>query len=125
MYRVVREMLPQQHYGPQELLRLLETEQTRNQRAGRSHAKRHAALPHPTLIRRFNTGAASRKVGMASLRFSASGSLPSATAALVCRREGAGLGRRFRWITAQPDVAPAASDGYALYPRLRARIAGI
>lgn len=43
VYRVVREMLPRQRFGPQELLRLLEAEQARNQRASRSHAKRRAA----------------------------------------------------------------------------------
>ena len=36
VYRVVREMLPRQRFGPQDLLRLLESEQTRNQRASRS-----------------------------------------------------------------------------------------
>ena len=45
--RVVREMPPRQRYGPEELLRLLEAEQTRNERASRSHAKRRAAL-HPS-----------------------------------------------------------------------------
>ena len=44
VYRVVREMLPRQRFGPEQLLRLLETEQSRNQRASRSHAKRRAAL---------------------------------------------------------------------------------
>ena len=44
VYRVVREMLPRQRFGPQDLLRLLESEQTRNQRASRSHAKRRSAL---------------------------------------------------------------------------------
>ena len=43
VYRVVREMLPRQRFGPEELLRLLEAEQSRNQRASRSHAKRRAA----------------------------------------------------------------------------------
>ena len=40
VYRVVREMLPRQRFGPEELLRLLEAEQTRNEQANRSHAKR-------------------------------------------------------------------------------------
>ena len=44
VYRVVREMLPRQRFGPQELLTLLEAEQIRNERASRSHAKRRAAL---------------------------------------------------------------------------------
>ena len=44
VYRVVREMLPRERLGPEELLRLLEAEQLRNERASRSHAKRRAAL---------------------------------------------------------------------------------
>ena len=32
VYRVVREMLPRQRFRPEELLRLLEAEQRRNQR---------------------------------------------------------------------------------------------
>ena len=43
VYRVVREMLPRERLGPEELLRLLEAEQLRNERASHSHAKRHAA----------------------------------------------------------------------------------
>ena len=43
VYRVVREMLLRQRLVPEELLRLLEAEQARNQRASRSHAKRRAA----------------------------------------------------------------------------------
>ena len=43
-YRVVREMLPRERLGPEELLRLLEAEQLRNERASRAHAKRRAAL---------------------------------------------------------------------------------
>ena len=42
--RVVRDMLPRERFGPEELLRLLEAEQLRNERASRSHAKRRAAL---------------------------------------------------------------------------------
>ena len=44
MYRVVREMLPREWFGPEELLRLLQAEQLRNHRASRSHAKRRATL---------------------------------------------------------------------------------
>ena len=44
VYRVVREMLPRERLGPEELLRWLEAEQLRNERASRSHAKRRAAL---------------------------------------------------------------------------------
>ena len=44
VYRVVREMLPRERFGPEELLRLLEAEQLHNKRASRSHAKRRAAL---------------------------------------------------------------------------------
>ena len=43
VYRVVREMLPQERYGPQELLQWLEDTQERNERAKRSHEKRRAA----------------------------------------------------------------------------------
>ena len=46
VYRVVREMLPQDRFGPAELLRWLQQTQTSNERASRSHAKRHAALRH-------------------------------------------------------------------------------
>ena len=42
VYRVVREMLPQEQFGPQELLRWLEDTQHRNQRASRSHEKRRS-----------------------------------------------------------------------------------
>ena len=44
VYRVVREMLPREWFGPEELLRLLQAEQLRNHRASRSHAKRRATL---------------------------------------------------------------------------------
>ena len=43
MYRVVREMLPRERFGPDELLRWLEDVQQRNERAKRSHEKRRAA----------------------------------------------------------------------------------
>ena len=46
VYRVVREMLPRERFGPWDLLRWLEETQLRNHRASRSHAKRHAALRH-------------------------------------------------------------------------------
>ncbi len=44
VYRVVREMLPRQRFGPDELLRLLEAEQLRNERARRSHQRRRYRL---------------------------------------------------------------------------------
>ena len=44
VYRVVREMLPRERFGPTELLRWLEETQECNERARRSHAKRRAAL---------------------------------------------------------------------------------
>ena len=42
VYRVVREMLPRQRFGPEELLLWLEDVQLRNERASRSHEKRRA-----------------------------------------------------------------------------------
>ena len=44
VYRVVREMLPREQFGPAELLRWLEDTQDANERARRSHAKRRSAL---------------------------------------------------------------------------------
>ena len=41
--RVVRELLPRERFGPDELLRWLEDVQLRNERAQRSHEKRRAA----------------------------------------------------------------------------------
>ena len=53
VYRVVREMLPRERFGPADLLRWLEDTQECNERARHSHAKRRAAcgrdatgLPH-------------------------------------------------------------------------------
>ena len=49
VYRVVREMLPRERFGPTELLRWLEDTQDSNERAKRPHAKRRAAMrasPH-------------------------------------------------------------------------------
>ena len=43
MYRVVREMLPREQFGPNELLLWLEETQECNERARRSHEKRRAA----------------------------------------------------------------------------------
>ena len=43
VYRVMREMLPRERFGPEELLLWLELSQIRNERASHSHAKRHAA----------------------------------------------------------------------------------
>ena len=42
--RIVREMLPRERFGPDELLRWLEDTQDINERAKRPHAKRRAAL---------------------------------------------------------------------------------
>lgn len=44
MYRVVREMLPRERFGPDELLRWLVGTQQRNEQASRSHERRRAAL---------------------------------------------------------------------------------
>ena len=44
VYRVVREMLPRERFGPDELLRWLEDTQLHNEGASRSHANRRAAL---------------------------------------------------------------------------------
>ena len=58
VYRVVREMLPRERFGPGELLSWLEGTQRRNERASRSHAKpprRPLLTPeHPSLNRRCN-----------------------------------------------------------------------
>ena len=43
VYRVVREMLPQEWFGPEELLLWLEQSQLRNERARRSHERRRSA----------------------------------------------------------------------------------
>ena len=43
VYRVVREMLPRERFGPQELLLWLKESQLRNQRASYSHGRRRAA----------------------------------------------------------------------------------
>ena len=43
VYRVVRELLPRERFGPEELLLWLEGVQRRNERARRSHEKRRAA----------------------------------------------------------------------------------
>ena len=43
VYRVVREMLPREWFGPEELLLWLEQSQLRNERARRSHERRRAA----------------------------------------------------------------------------------
>ena len=42
VYRVVREMLPRERFGPWELLEWPEETQRRNERASRSHEKRRA-----------------------------------------------------------------------------------
>ena len=43
MYRVVREMLPRERFGPDELLLWLMDTQLRNERARRSHERRRSA----------------------------------------------------------------------------------
>ena len=43
VYRVVREMLPRERFGPEELLRWLNESQRRNEQARRSHARRRSA----------------------------------------------------------------------------------
>ena len=59
VYRVVRELLPRERFGPEELLLWLDGVQQRNERARQSHEKRRAAGPdihkHPSLTRRCNT----------------------------------------------------------------------
>ena len=47
VYRVVREMLPRQRFGAEQLLRWVQQTQCSNERASRSHAKRRAALRAP------------------------------------------------------------------------------
>ena len=42
VYRVVREMLPMERFGPEELLLWLEDTQLRNERARRSHERRRS-----------------------------------------------------------------------------------
>ena len=42
VYRVVRELLPKEQFGPRELLGWLADVQERNERARRSHQKRRA-----------------------------------------------------------------------------------
>ena len=42
VYRVVREMLPRERFGPEELLLWLEDTQLRNERARCSHERRRA-----------------------------------------------------------------------------------
>ena len=63
VYRVVREMLPRERFGPDELLRWLEDTQESNERAKRSHAQapsRPSYVPeNPSLNRRCNTSVAS------------------------------------------------------------------
>ena len=43
VYRVVRELLPRERFGPEELLLWLDGVQQRNERARQSHEKRRAA----------------------------------------------------------------------------------
>ena len=43
VYRVVREMLPRERFGPRELLQWLKESQLRNERASRSHERRRDA----------------------------------------------------------------------------------
>lgn len=50
VYRVVREPLPKERFGPEELLRWLAEVQERNERARRSHAKRRAGSMAHTSI---------------------------------------------------------------------------
>ena len=42
VYRVVREMLPREQFGPDQLLLWLEDTQLRNERARRSHERRRS-----------------------------------------------------------------------------------
>ena len=60
VYRVVRELLPKERFGPEELLLWLTDVQERNERARCSHQKRRAALGRntsglPSMNRRCNT----------------------------------------------------------------------
>ena len=43
VYRVVREMLPRERFGPEELLLWLKESKQRNERASRSHERRRRA----------------------------------------------------------------------------------
>lgn len=60
VYRVVRELMPKERLGPEELLLWLVDVQQRNERARQSHEKRravrHATTGVPPQIRRCNTG---------------------------------------------------------------------
>ena len=48
VYRVVRELLPKERFGPEELLLWLTDIQERNERASCSHQKRRVALGRNT-----------------------------------------------------------------------------
>ena len=48
VYRVVREMLPRERFGPDQLLRWLEETQLRNERASLSHQRRRYRLRRQT-----------------------------------------------------------------------------
>ena len=48
VYRVVRELLPKERFGPEELLRWLTDVHERNERARYPHEKRRAALGRNT-----------------------------------------------------------------------------
>ena len=50
VYRVVRELLPKERFGPEELLLWLTDVQERNERARCSHQKRRAALGRKSLF---------------------------------------------------------------------------
>ena len=50
VYRVVRELLPRERFGPEELLRWLDGVQQRNERARQSPEKRRAAGQTSTSI---------------------------------------------------------------------------
>ena len=50
VYRVVRELLPRERFGPEELLLWLDGVQQRNERARQSHEKRRAAGQTSTSI---------------------------------------------------------------------------
>ena len=50
VYRVVRDLMPKERFGPEELLSWLVDVQQRNERARLSHAKRRAACHAATSV---------------------------------------------------------------------------
>ena len=87
------------------------------------HERACLSLRQRGLLTSWTARAALLNVSSAGLRFSSTGSFPSAIDARLSAARFLAWASEYSRIPSQADIAPTAVDGYALHPALAARLA--